>query len=274
MMLAKKLLIALPMQTTQLTTEARHVINQYLHLPIKDHKVSCPYRNNRKTKVRGALRVLIGKGSIDDIVKEVDILALRKKTDLSAMSDTDLKQFLVDEHIGIDCSGFVFHVLDAELSARTGKGIKQHLCFPYAKGLRKVLTKLRPAENTNVKTLAHEQNSQEVTIAHVAPGDLITIIRSGTHKNLDHVLLVESVDMDDDKPETIHYVHSFQWSTDGQTNHGVRRGSIAIADMTKKLDEQTWTEQDKSNPENETWERANDAQDLSLRRLNALMKKT
>ena len=65
-----------------LSSQTQKVIHDYLHLPIGGVFVNCPYYNNRRTGMWAGLRVLIGKGSVDDIVEEAMLIALREKIDL------------------------------------------------------------------------------------------------------------------------------------------------------------------------------------------------
>jgi hypothetical protein len=276
------------MQSKTLSNQAIKVIKNYLRLPFKDREVSCPYYNNKRSKVRGGLRVLVGKGTVEDIVEEAKIISLREKIDLEKLNNEELKKFLVDNNIGIDCSAFAYYVLDAELRAQNKGKLVKHLQFPAVKNpLRKLLTKLRPVENTNVQTLAHEKNSQEIKLENIKPGDMIIMLDAGTGPERDHLLVVHQVDFSSssplqgevsaesadggvETPHIIHYTHSLNWSTDGKYNHGVRQGKIEITDIKKPLTEQRWVENDKTGEENETFARARRAKQLSVKRLNTL----
>lgn len=66
---------------TELSQLAQSIIYNYLHVPIGSRCV-CPYFNNRRSKIRGGLRALVGKGSPEDIKEEVEILSLKEKKDL------------------------------------------------------------------------------------------------------------------------------------------------------------------------------------------------
>ncbi len=250
---------------------AQKVITDYLSLPFKNLTgVNAPYFNNKKSEVHGGLRVLVGKGSPADIVEEALIISLRDKLDLSKMTAEEMKKFLVDNHIGIDCSGLAYYVLDAELRARGKGGLKKFLKFPNVKNpLRKLLTKLRTAENTNVKVFANDMNSFVIELKDIQPGDIITMLGSGKNHDRDHMLIVEKVSMNNEQL-TIGYVHSLEWRTDGRYNHGVRQGTITVSDSAQPIIKGTWSEQGKTGDENETLERAKFAEKLEIRRLKAL----
>jgi len=256
------------MTTKTLSPQSIQTINSYLHLPFPERQVSCPYYNNKHSKVRGGLRVLVGKGSVDDIVEEAKIISLKEKIDLEKLDNTELKHFLVDHNLGIDCSAFAYYVLDAELKAKGKGGIKNHLKFPDVKNpLRKLLIKLRTVENTQTKTMAHQKNSKEIKLTDILPGDLIIMLNSGESADRDHVLIVHKIDYENDAPKIIYYSHSLNWSIDGKYNHGVRQGTIEITDIDKPLSEGKWIEAGKESKENETLMRARRAGELLIKRL-------
>jgi len=223
-----------------LSQQALDVVKAYETLTFGSTEVMCPYFNNKRQKVRGALKALIGKGSPTEIAEEATILALRKHIDLRKADADTIKTFLVDNNLGIDCSGFVYHVLDAEMKATSGKGLKKILTFPYATSpLRKLLTKLRPVENTNVKTLAHEKNATTVSLSGIKAGDFITMIGSKKVGNPDHILLVESVE-----GNMLTLIHSFKLPKDGKYNHGIKHCTVKITDAKKSILEQEWDDKE------------------------------
>lgn len=201
-----------------LTPEAQKVIESYLRLPIGAGCVT-PYFNNRRAKVRGGLRALVGKGSPQEIVEEAEIIALREKVPVKTLDTTMLKKFLVDKGIGIDCSGFAYHILDAESRARNSKPLKAYLSFKL-NFLRRLLARLRTAEQVSVSVLTDGANSAPVDIRDAEAGDIITLM----NPLYNHVLVIESV-----KGNMINYVHSYAWPDEGVYGHGVRRGTLTLS---------------------------------------------
>ena len=256
-------------QNKTLSQPALNLIKTFLNLPLPT-PVPCPYFNNRRAGIRGGLRAQVGKGSPAEIGEEARIMARKEKIDLAALNSEQLKKFLIDHNIGIDCSALVFYILDAERKARAHNSLERQLKFPYAKNIfQKLRAKLRPIENTNVQTLAHNVNSKEVSLVEIQPGDLIILLGTGANHDRDHVLVVNEVEQK--KTMTlISYTHSFRWSTDGKYNHGVRQGKITITDPDQTLLNQQWTEQDRTGENNETWRRAKEAMALRIRRLKSL----
>jgi len=236
-----------------LSAPALEVINDYLRLPFPNSNVNCPYFNNKRIRVRGALGVLIGKGTPEEIVDEATLIALREKIDLKNLNDEQTKQFLVEHNLGIDCSGLVYHVLNAELNARKLGPLRQHIKRPWIKSpLRKLIALLRPAENTGVNTFFNDVNSKEIKLSEIQPGDLIIMMNTGVNHNLHHILLVHEVasvpspyqgeGLPAGRGEVVHYTHSFQFPDDGLYNHGVKQEKIEIIDPNKNLLEQKWSE--------------------------------
>lgn len=267
------------MNTKTLSDKALAVIEQYLAFHMgktgttetKGVTCSIPYYNNRRREIRGGLRALIGKGSPKDIFDEVEIIMLKEKVSLATLNDETFKWFLVDHNIGIDCSGFAYHVLNAEGLAHNKSGINHYLSFPYCRGiLGKLKSMVRPVGVTNVRTLAHDSNSVSIPLSAAKVGDMITML--DTDKSRDHVLVIHQIDYENNFPVTIYYTNSIAWPTDGQYNHGVRQGKIAIADAQKNITDQIWTESnitgagDSTVGENYTFTRSRKAQ-TEIRRL-------
>jgi len=260
------------MKTTTLSQPALDLIEHYKNLHIADKKIQCPYFNNKRSKVRAALRVTVGKGSVCEIEEEATIIALREKFDLETATEEHIKQFLVKHSVGIDCSGFVYYVLSTDLESRGKRPLKSYLSYPLVKNpIRKLVATMRPAENTGVTTLAHDKNSTVVLLKDVQPGDMITMIAGSKVGNPNHVLMVTHVESDDSNiPKTIRYAHSYQWPSDGKYNHGVREGVIEITNPNKSILEQAWTEQGKTEDENSTLSQMKNAKQVEIRRLSSL----
>lgn len=260
------------MSTNRLSPQAMQIIDSYLHLPIAHTGVRCPYFNNRHSNVHGGLRALVGKGSVEDITEEVTILSLKERIKLSELSAEGLTRFLVDHHIGIDCSGLVYYILDAEIAARGHGSIQKHLVLPRTKNpLRILIRKCRFVTSVNTRTFARDDNSHTVSLKDIAPGDLIILLDTGKEHDRDHLLIVHDVEKEQDAPRVIHYTHAFQWRTDGKYGHGVRQGAIHITDITQPLLSQQWIEENKEGKNNETLEHAMLAKILEIRRLNILI---
>ncbi|MDB5259511.1 MAG: hypothetical protein JWO73_719 [Candidatus Taylorbacteria bacterium] len=266
------------MNTKLLTDRALAVIEQYSNFHIGSGTTlsgicSVPYFNNRRAGLRAGLRALKGKGSPHDIYEEAEITALKEKIVPSSFTGAALKEFMVDHRLGIDCSGLVYYVLNAESIGRSKGQIDRHLSFPYCKKgiIGKIVCRIRPTENTNVQTFASDKNSSVVTLADIQPGDFISMIKhpdaSEEDRARDHIILIHQIEYQNFIPTAIHYTHSIAWPTDGVYGHGIRQGVINITDPKKALLEQRWVEAGKTGEENFTFTRAKKSI-TEIRRLN------
>ncbi|HEY4503504.1 MAG TPA: hypothetical protein VJJ28_00105 [Candidatus Paceibacterota bacterium] len=255
------------MNTKTLSNKALSVIDQYLDFKINKAVCSIPYYNNRLNQSSTKFRVQIGKGNPKDIYDEIESILVSEKINNQTLDSMGLKKLLVNRNIGIDCSGLVYYILNTE-SESTGKGsIDRHLSFPLCKGIiGKIRCKIRPIENADVSTFAHDKNSQKIPIKDAVPGNIITMI---SEKEWNHILVIHQIEYQNFVPITIHYTHAMAWPTDGQYGHGVSQGIIEILDVNKTLTEQKWIEKNKIRNENYTFARALKAQ-TEVRRMSWL----
>ena len=263
------------MNTKLISDQALAIIDQYAHFRIGNSEAcNIPYFNNNHKVIRAGLRATIGKGSPGDIFEEVEIElaksgeinnalpagAIKGGTFIPGVITSDaLKHFLVERNIGIDCSGFAYYVLSAESESRGKKSLDRHLHFPFCTGIiGKIRSKMRPAENADVATLAHDANSHTIPLNEIAPGDIITMLNTMNKEDKirDHIIVINQVEYQNFVPTMIHYTHSIAWPTDGEYGHGVRTGKIQILDVNKPIAEQKWTENEKTGLENYTAARA------------------
>ena len=258
-----------PLGTQALGSNARAVVDQYLSLPIGG-KPSCPYFNNRRRQIRGGLRVLKGKGSPEEIAEECGLQALHARITIKDLSTDKLKEFLVDRNLGVDCSGFAYHVLDAILFETTGKRLGRTLVFRRPGFASKIITRLRHAENAGDATFRLDENSVAIKPTNIRPGDFITFIGTGKDKTYNHILVVVKVDRNigSESDMLITYAHSYAWPSDGIYGHGVREGDILIKN--NDLLESIWKEQGITGIENYTYASALNANEISVRRLKGM----
>lgn len=217
------------MQIIEIDPQAWAVIERYLSLNIGEKKVVTPYYIN-SGHIKD-LRVMVGKGSPTEIEMETRIWAQLKGLDLNSMSAEEIRDFMRQRRIGVDCSGFVFHVL-----ASMNKKLK----FPKPTLWRRFKFWLRPAENFGADIITSELNTKKVDLNDIRPGDLI---RSKTPRlDIDHVMLVTKVHLSNSGlPEYFEYAHS-----SGQFGKasGVRIGGVVITNPSGELKDQQWQEQD------------------------------
>ncbi len=254
-------------ETLKLEGKARAVVDKYLALPFGT-KPSCPYFNNKRKKIRSGLRVDKGKGTPEEIAEECTIAAKLARVHISELSTDKLKEFVVQQDLGVDCSGFAYHVLNAYSQERNGKSIQSNIKTKRKGIAGKLIAKLRPAENIGVSTFADERNSVEIKVNELRPSDIIVFLGTGKDKLYNHVLLVTGIERDGNTTR-ISYAHSYSWPSDGVYGHGVREGDILV--HSEDLLGGTWKEQGVTGSDNYTFESARNAATVSVRRLKAFI---
>lgn len=244
--------------------KSQEVLETYLGLP---------YFNNRRKKVRGGLRVSKGKGTPAEIAEEAEIQAMQSRVDIKSMPKDLYKKFLVEHDLGVDCSGFAYHLIDA-ITSENGLGhLKNHLVFPNGNFIRHILTRLRPAENAGVSVFRDDKNSSPINPRESQPGDIIIFMGTGKDKTYNHILVIIGVDKTGDNT-VISYAHSYAWPSDGLYNHGVRTGEILLknTDTTNDILGAEWIEQGATGELNYTYHSARNATEVTVRRLNGFAK--
>ncbi|MES2314795.1 MAG: hypothetical protein V4524_02575 [Patescibacteria group bacterium] len=256
------------MNTKTLSNRALSVIDQYLHFTIGGAVCSIPYFNNKTTRARAALRSTIGKGSPQEIFEEIKSIMLKDHADQSAVTNELLKKTLTDNNIGIDCSAFAYYVLNTESQELKKGSLDKHIHFINCTGLiGKVRCALRPIENCDVATFAHEKNSRTIEIKEAQPGDIITMIGGPDGTDRDHVLVIYQIEYQNFTPAKIHYAHAVAYPEDGIYGSGIKQGVVEILNPEKPITEQVWTEGGTTGPMNRIYARAQKSL-TSLRRLH------
>ncbi len=267
-----------------LSPKAEQLINSYLNLPFKGlFGVRTPYYNNARGRERGQLRMLIGKGLPYEIVEEAQIISIQYHAGLfnkdgdcclheahDGTSADLVRKFLVDNNLGIECSGFVTQVLNEHFKETKKTALTQKIHIISKRHLaRWLISKLRPVENINVKTYTDEKNSKRVlgegigyNYDSLLPGDVITMLETGPNNKRNHIILITNV-----IGQTIEYAHARAWTSEGQYGHGVTRGTITVTKPNDTLLEQKWIEKDVTGDKNETFLEAKQAKTLEIRRL-------
>jgi hypothetical protein len=237
------------MNTKTLPSRSLSVIEQYLHFKVGSAVCSVPYFNNKTSRSRAALRVSIGKGSPKELFEEVETLLKKSHLDATILADESLKKILVDANLGIDCSGFAYYILNA-LSEESGTGsLDKHISFVHSTGfLARIRSSLRPIENCDVSTFAHDKNSSVIPLKEIQPGDIITMMNGTTDSERDHILVIHQVDYQNFVPTKIFYTHAAAYPEDGVYGTGIKQGSIEIINIEKPITEARWVENEKISP--------------------------
>jgi len=255
------------MNTKTLSDRALSTIEQYERFAIAKAICSVPYFNNKVTRSRASLRTLTGKGSPRDIHEEIMGILIKGRVDQNILDSESLKKILTDNNIGIDCSGFAYYILNAESESQNKGPLDKHLHFVNCHGLfGKMRCALRPVENCDVSTLANDKNSKVVSINELQPGDIITMQGGPENIERDHILVIYQIEYQNFVPTKLHYAHAVAYPTDGIYGTGIKKGLIQIADVSKNIIEQIWSENEKTGEENTIFVRAKSS-NTELRRI-------
>jgi len=221
------------MEIKSLSQNVLNLIASYRKLDIAGTKTICPYYINTH-KRRAELRSLIGKGLPDEIELEVLVYAKMRKINLSLLSNEEIRQFMIKEGIGIDCSGYISHLLNAELNGRTLRNI---LKFKDNSLKMRLLRLIRFIENISADELTSNLNTTIIDIKDIQIGDLI---RFNYNQKGFHVALIFECGFENNKLSYFKYTHS---SAKYENENGVRIGVVNIINTESPLEEQNWNDE-------------------------------
>lgn len=207
---------------------AARTLDHYLHLQIDSAECTTPYHINPGLFSRN--RALIGKGNPADI--EATATSCFKSLDMHTRGEAArLKAYLVACGIGVDCSGFVSHILGDITKEKLGKPLPSCLRFPGFRG--RLTSKMRPIENISARLLTNPLNTAQVNdLNKLKPGDLIRVLDGS------HILIITEVGLNKDrKVNYFEYAHS---SCRYGAESGARTGYCVIKNPTGLLADQQW----------------------------------
>jgi len=251
-------------ETFTLPLSASQIIDEYKNLHLGGKNVVCPYFINKK-KERAGLRALIGKGDPSEIEKEVKVWAKLKDFDLVKADASQIREFMQNCNIGVDCSGFIVHIFNFWLKTEGKKPLQNQLKFKKNGPVTSLKRFIRPVENISANTITSVDNTIKITnIDEIKPGDLIR--SKGKVRNSHHLMLVTKVVKENGKVTQFEYVHSTSHFAAG---NGVRTGKIVITDTKKPLSAQNWIESDRK-PNSTLIGFMNNEDDNGIRRLKFL----
>jgi hypothetical protein len=232
------------MVTKTLSQNSLALIDDYVKFTFAGATCSIPYFNNKTTKSRAGLRALIGKGRPEEIRDELEIIIKKQKVDEANLDSQSLKKILVDNNLGIECSGFAFHILEAESQSRGLGSLTKNINFINCKGfIGQMRCMLRPVENCDVSTFANNKNSSIIPLSQIRPGDIITMTKEHEDAMRNHILIIKEVCYESDLPVSFKYAHAVAYPEDGLYGSQIRQGQVKIVDQNKDLTEQIWQEE-------------------------------
>ncbi len=98
----------------------RQAYDQFM-LPLGGKRIPTPYRRNEFGSYQKLGPEFQGKSSPEVLTKTTEKLAEAENFDLDKTSVEEIRRFMVNHKLGIDCSGFVYRLLD-HLTKKIGLG--------------------------------------------------------------------------------------------------------------------------------------------------------
>ena len=201
----------------------KEFLDQFFRLPIAGKKVRIPYWRNRFL-LKGVNRIqgpFGGKGTPRQIRRATLRKARQTETNLVRLSSRQIRLFMQRKKIGLDCSGFVFQVLEF-LKPR----FWENLTLSPGRSNN-------PVRRLNTTALTAPGNSHKVKdqTKMIQIGDLIPL--SFKNKKIDHVMVIINK-----TPTKITYAHS----SSKTRPTGPHLGRIKITNPEKPLWQQEWKE--------------------------------
>jgi len=174
--------------------------------------------NNPKNKDQDS-DAKVGKGNFEQIAKLTIEKAKSTGTDLLNATPKQIYQFQKKHHIGIDCSGLVYHLLNTLSIYLLNQNLDSILVgTDDKKGVRRLSARMLTSSKNAIQINDYQK---------IQTGDLI-LMDQGKHV----LFIIEKVD------NKINYIHSSQKTK----TRGVHLGQITISDYQKTLDQQTWSD--------------------------------
>ncbi len=197
-------------------------VHKYTKMDISGMVICCPYWMNRLKEGKVILRGFTnGKGSAEEIRDElIERLNGLSPEDRFELTPENLRKFAKREKIGIDCSGFVYRVLD-QLVQKKYQGCN-------LSNLKQVFT--GGIDGTNARILSSKDFC--IPVIKVKDFRLGDMIRLWYGK---HIAVI--IDVND---KEIVYAHTSSLSTKIQ---GAHTSLVRIIDADKPLEYQDWEEQ-------------------------------
>lgn len=133
-----------------------------------------------------------GKGKPEELVLSLEDLCLRSNIKIEGITSSEIENAMRFFGLGVDCSGFVFNVLNHTFNKNIKEGfLEKNLRLDSKYYVKGILRKEKLDRfNTSVKMFYSDFNSHTIAFEDLSPADLII-----TNKNKDwHIKLVQEID--------------------------------------------------------------------------------
>lgn len=174
------------------------------------YRTNLPYQEDRRK---------YGKWSARKIRRDVKEAARETGFDLRRASGDEIRSFMHEQKLGIDCSGLVYQLYDSALKKLGYRGMRS---IGFGK-----------ASSVNVQTLTTDKYSRliEDKIVNFRPGDMIRF--TGKQPGEWHVMMILAVS----ETELLYGHSSAHNNPDGVANYRIR-----VLDKDKSIKEQDWND--------------------------------
>ncbi len=195
---------------------------KYTHLPIGGKEIVCPYWMNNLEK--GIYGPIGGKGTPEEIVLTTNEYAISEKVDLNKMDGEGIDLFMRACKIGVDCSGFVFWMLNEFDLEKGGNGIADNIPGSVGKVIK---------ARASVAMLCKDNVSFVIKkVSDIKVGDIIRLRRGK------HVAIITKILKEGDNLLELEYAHS----SCRTAVKGVHTAKIKVVDSLLGIENQNWEE--------------------------------
>lgn len=155
-------------------------------LPLGGKRVPTPYRRNEIGSLQKISPEFQGKSSPEVLRETTERLAKEQGFDLNKASVEEIRNFMMKNKLGIDCSGFAYRVLN-QLAEKTKKKPLTSFGFPHV-------------GRANVAKLTDPKFTKEISLQEIKPGDLLKMNSAG---DILHCLVITKRE-----GNVVKYIHS------------------------------------------------------------------
>lgn len=215
---------------------------EYIDFEVMGKKVVMPYcivdvpydRSKHPMGRTDKFHNYAGKGTPQQIYKVLIKTAKRKTFNLQRAKPEEITQFMIDNGIGIDCSGFVYNILNAYLQQEKHTSLAKYIYrYPGILGkLENFLLRKNRIRRSSATTLTSELNTIKIEkTKDIRPGDMIRL----THADWPGKHIAIIVEVHDD------YI-IYAMASEYMKIRGAHSGKIKILNKNKGLEDQNWLE--------------------------------
>jgi hypothetical protein len=228
-----------------MSTILYNLADEYINFEIEGKIISMPYSISKEGEKRaigelssagvtGRFANFGGKGTPQQI-KQLVLKATKKDSfNIKKANDKELVDFMINHGIGVDCSGFVYNILNYYL-IKTKKVNLDNIILRYPGIIGKVerfLLQKNRIRRSSAATLTSNLNTIKILkVKDMKPGDMLRLTHSDWKGK--HIGIIIEVNKQD-----IIYAMTSQYTK----TQGARFGKILILDKDKGLESQKWLE--------------------------------